>query len=207
MSSLIAVHFHCKIMFRLRQDSWCNMIPMRLLQLHFSLQTWHLRFHFLLCWAHLPLKSKFRQRFQVLYFAMHGRLVRAHQDHVLVVLLCIWTWVFLNPPPFHALRAKGESILWSPRPRPVPSSRGHYASYPGNSSLVTVPKSAAPATLGLQAVPKKAHVSIRASTHAGHSPTLPSSVACNFGQGQQSAAFPKQVIHEGSAPFLSSASH
>ena len=109
-------------------------------------------------------------------------------------------------PPFHALRAKGESILWSPRPRPVPSSRGHYASYPSNSSLVTVPKSAAPATFGLQAVPKKVHVSIRASAHAGLSPTLPNHVACNFGQGQQSAAFPKHVSHEGSATFLSSAS-
>ena len=55
---------------------------------------------FLLCWDHLLWKGRFRQRFRVLYYVMHGRLVRAHHDHVRVVLHCIWTWVFLNPRLF-----------------------------------------------------------------------------------------------------------
>ena len=109
-------------------------------------------------------------------------------------------------PPVHALRAKGESILWNPRPRPVPSSRGHYASYPSTSSLLTVHKATTPADIGLQLVPKKAHSSTGASVHAGHSSALPGSVGCNLGHGQQSAPFPKQVVREGSTGFLSSAS-
>ena len=109
-------------------------------------------------------------------------------------------------PPIHALRAKGEPILWNPRPRPVPSSKGRYASYPSTSSLSPVPKANTPAAIGLQAVPKKARPSIRAGLHSDTSSALPGTLRCSLGQGHQSVPFPKQTVREGSTGFLSSAS-
>ena len=60
--------------------------------------------------------------------------------------------------------------------------------------------------VSLQAVPKKAHPSIHACSLPGHHSTSPGHVGLNFGKGQHSTAFPKQVAQEGSTNLLSSAS-
>ena len=109
-------------------------------------------------------------------------------------------------PPVHALRATGEAMVWNPRPRPVPSSRGRYASYPSNKSLLPVPKASVHSDVGLQPLPKKAPSSILASLHAGQASALPGPTRCDLRQAQPSAPLPKQAVGEGSAVFLSSTS-
>ena len=111
-----------------------------------------------------------------------------------------------KPPPVHPLRATGATTLWNPLARPVPSSRGHYASYPSASSLTTVPKAMAAVGSSLQAVPKKAQPSIRACSLPGHHLHSPGHVVLNLGKGQRSTAFPKQTVQEGSTNLVSSTS-
>ena len=111
-----------------------------------------------------------------------------------------------KPPPVHLLRATGTTTLWSPLARPVPSSRGHYASYPSASSLTTVPKAVAAVASSLQAVPKKAQPSIRVCSLPGHHLNSPGHVVFNLGKGQHSTTFPKQAVQEGSTTLVSSTS-
>ena len=111
-----------------------------------------------------------------------------------------------KPPPVHALRATGETMVWSPRPRPVLSTRGRYATYPSNMSSLQVPTASVHSDVGLQPLPKKAPSSIRASLRVGQPSALPGPARCEFRQAQTSAALPKQAVGEGSAVFLSSTS-
>ena len=113
--------------------------------------------------------------------------------------------VLPKPPPLHPLRATGTTVIWSPLPRPVPSSRGHYSTYPSACSTTVVPKASADLGVHLQAVPKKAHSFCRTASFPVHHPASPGHVGFGLAKGQR-VAFAKSIAQEVSTNLVSSAS-